>query len=103
MALQQQRAVAQQQQQQQEQEWQQQMQQELQQQEDAEQRRQEHELWRQQQLQVVACGRADAEKQQRIGMQQQTGIGTPSHHTKENRQGHVFRRCKDLDYILYII
>ena len=81
-----------------------------QQQEDAEQwradqRRQEAELWRRQQLQVAAWTRADDAKKQQlmIAMQQQTGIGTPSHHTKENRQGHVFRRCKDLDYILYII
>ena len=47
--------------------------------------------------------------------------GSPSHHSKKNRQGHVFRgcfsiavvlhmslgdvfrRCKDLDYIFYII
>ena len=47
----------------------------------AEQRRQEHELWRQQQLQVAAWTRADAEKQQRIGMQQQTGIVVPLHTT----------------------
>ena len=86
-----------------------------QQQEDAEQRRADQrrdyaELWRQQHRldaaadAAAAAAAADAKKQRLdIAMQQQTGIGTPSHHTKENRQGHVFRRCKDLDYILYII
>jgi len=73
-ALQQQRAAAQ--QQQQEREWQQQQQE-----------------WQQQQAAELAAWQE----------QQQTGTGFPSHHTKENRQGHVFRRCKDLDYILYII
>jgi hypothetical protein len=79
----------------------------------ADQRRDEAELWRKQQLQVVAWNREDDAKRQRLldfctsaaasSSMEQTGIGTPSHHTKENRQGHVFMRCKDLDYILYII
>ena len=30
-------------------------------------------------------------------------LGSPSHHTNENRQGHVFRRCEDLESILYIM
>jgi len=79
----------------------------------ADQRRDEAELWRKQQLQVVAWNREDDAKRQRLldfctsaaasSSMEQTGIGTPSHHTKENRQGHVFMRCKDSDYILYII
>ena len=68
-------------------------------------------------MQMGAAERADDEAELMAAQQH----GSPSHHTKKNRQGHVFRgcfsiavvlhmslgdvfrRCKDLDYIFYII
>ena len=48
-----------------------------------------------------------AEKQQQYEERVRQGCpeqpGSPSHHTNENRQGHVFRRCEDLESILYIM